>query len=152
MHLMNQELHANAQEDCIFCNIVNGKIPAKKIYEDEFTIAFLDIAPTQHGHCLVIPKDHFENLYTLPTELYCRVQMVVQKIALAVRNAVDADGTNVIINNEAAAGQMVFHHHTHIIPRHNDDGLAMWPHKTYKTDEEITVIQDKIIATLKEDN
>ena len=120
MHSMNHEQHANAQEDCVFCKIVKGELPAHKLYEDEFTFAFLNNSPTSPGHALVIPKDHFENIYTTPTELYVRVQMTVQKIALAVRNAVDADGINIIINNEAAAGQVVFHSHVHIRTKSNN--------------------------------
>ncbi len=137
-------MHANHQEDCVFCKIVTGDIPATKIYEDSETLAFLDISPVSPGHTLVIPKDHFENIYTTPTELYCRIQMSVQKVALAVKQAVDADGINIISNNEAAAGQVINHSHVHIIPRHNDDSLAHWPHIQYKTEQEISDTAEKI--------
>lgn len=150
MQCMKQELENETKDTCMFCKIVNNTIPAHKIYEDEYTIAFLDIMPTHPGHTLVIPKDHFENIYTTPTELYCRIQMTVQKLSLAVRNGVNADGINIISNNEPAAGQVIFHSHVHIIPRHNNDGLTHWPHTTYKTEEEIHVIRKKIIKELAE--
>ena len=145
---MNHLPYANAQEDCVFCKIVREELPTMKLYEDEHTLAFLSNSPSTPGQALVIAKDHFENIYTTPTELYCRVQMTVQKIAIAVRNGVDADGINIIINNEAAAGQAIFHSHVHIIPRHNDDGLKPWPNAPYKEEQEAISLKEKIIAEL----
>ncbi|MES3005706.1 MAG: HIT domain-containing protein [Patescibacteria group bacterium] len=78
-------------ENCIFCGIVAGKIPAFKVYEDDETVAFLDISPNNHGHTLVIPKDHFENIYGTPSETLCRMIITAQKMALAIKNGVDAD-------------------------------------------------------------
>lgn len=147
---MNQDQPVQASEFCVFCSIASGAIPAYKVYEDEYTVAFLDQQPSHPGHTLVIPKDHFENLYTTPTELYCRMQMTVQKVAIAVRHAVDADGINIISNNEEAAGQKVFHTHIHIIPRHNDDGFQHWPHAPYKTVSEAETVQKNIQDALKE--
>lgn len=141
---------SNHVADCIFCKILTGEIPAIKIYEDEYTLGFLDIRPTQPGHTLVISKDHFENIYTLPPETLCRMMMTVQKIGLAIREATNADGINVIMNNEPAAGQVVFHAHIHIIPRHNDDGLRHWDHKAYTNTEERDSIAEKIRADIKE--
>lgn len=117
--------------DCIFCKIIDGEIPAHKVYEDDFTFAFLDINPNNHGHTLVIPKDHFENIYGLPDETLCRLMITVKKIALAVKNGMDADGVNIGMNNESAAGQLVNHAHVHIIPRFVNDGLIHWAAKTY---------------------
>jgi len=139
------------QESCIFCKIVAGEISANKVYEDDETIAFLDIQPVNPGHTLVIPKDHFENIYTTPVMTWMRVQMTVQKIALAVKNATGADGINVHMNNESAAGQVVPHTHIHIIPRYNDDGFVHWPHNVYKDAEEATSIADKISTELEID-
>lgn len=140
------------QENCIFCKIVSGEIPATKVYEDDETIAFLDIQPVQPGHTLVIPKDHFENIYTTPVMTWMRIQMTAQKVALAVKHATDADGVNVHMNNEAAAGQIVPHVHIHIIPRQNDDGLINWSHSVYKDPEEMKVFAEKISEELKADN
>ncbi len=107
----------------------------EKIYEDNETIAFLDANPIHPGHTLVVPKDHFENVYTVPPELWARMHLTAQKVAIAIREAVDADGINIRVNNEPAAGQDVFHSHIHIVPRHNDDGLTHWPGKKAEKDE-----------------
>lgn len=136
------------QESCIFCKIVSGEVPAKKVYEDDETIAFLDIQPVNPGHTLVIPKDHFENIYTTPVLTWARVQMTTQKVALAIKNSLDADGINLIMNNESAGGQVVPHAHVHIIPRHNEDGLKQWPQNVYKSPEEATELANSIINEL----
>ncbi len=135
--------------DCIFCAIIAGKIPADKVFEDDETFAFVDINPTNEGHTLVVPKDHFENVYTVPPETWCRVMLTVQKMALAVRAGVNADGVNIIMNNEAAAGQIVHHAHVHVIPRHNDDGLKHWQGKPYKSAAESATVAEKIKGELK---
>lgn len=141
---MNDIQIGNYVADCVFCNILKGDIPTIKVYEDDHTLAFLDIRPTQPGHTLVIPKDHFENIYTLPAETACRIMMTVQKVSLALKQATNADGINIIMNNEAAAGQIIFHAHIHLIPRHNDDGLRHWDHKEYSNPQEATDIAEKI--------
>lgn len=119
-------------KDCIFCKIVRGEVPAYKIYEDEEILAFLDINPVHEGHTLVIPKDHFENIYTLPQETLARLTLATQKVAIAVKNGVEASGINIVMNNEHDAGQLVFHAHLHVIPRAQNDGLAHWPQKPYE--------------------
>ncbi len=110
-------------ENCIFCKIVAGEIPAEKVYEDSEVLGFLTLSPNNKGHVLVIPKDHIENIYGFSDELACRIILATKKIAIAVKNGLDADGVNIIMNNEEAAGQVVFHSHTHIVPRFNNDGL-----------------------------
>lgn len=123
------------EQNCIFCKIIQSKIPSHKVYEDEYSIAFLDIMPNNQGHTLVVPKEHYENIYVLPPETLARLSLSVQRISTAVKNAMDADGINVIMNNEVAAGQMVFHSHFHIIPRFQNDGFAHWPHTEYREGE-----------------
>lgn len=129
------------EENCVFCKIVAGSIPTNKVYEDDHTLAFLDINPKNHGHTLVIPKDHFENIYGTPDETLCRMMIIVRKLAVAVKNGVDADGINIVMNNESAAGQDVWHAHIHVIPRFNEDGYKNTPGKvSYKEGEaEITL-------------
>jgi len=144
----HQNTNTNQNEDCVFCKIIDGTIPAYKIYEDDETLAILDINPTNYGHTLVIPKDHTENIYTISAELLCRLTLTVQKIAVAMRNGTDVDGINIIMNNESAAGQIIKHAHIHVIPRLNDDGLMHWPHKEYK-EGEMKTYQDKIKAELQ---
>ncbi len=128
-------------ENCIFCKIIRGEIPSHKVYEDEHTLAFLDIRPNNHGHTLVIPKDHFENIYTLPDETLARLSLAVKKVAIAVKNGMDADGINLIMNNEEAAGQIIFHAHMHIVPRTKDDGYKHWPQGEYLEGEAEAVVE-----------
>ena len=144
---INQNTNNNHNEECVFCKIIDGTIPAYKIYEDDETLAILDIAPTNYGHTLVIPKDHTENIYTLSPELACRLMLTAQKMAVSVKNGLDVDGINMIMNNESAAGQIINHAHIHIIPRTNDDGFKHWPHKEYKKGD-MEVYRDKIKAEL----
>ena len=132
--------------DCVFCKIVSGAIPAVKIYEDDETLAFLDIQPVNPGHALVIPKDHFENIYDIPAEAWLRVALAAQKVALAVKNGMSADGINLGMNNESAAGQLVPHAHIHVIPRINEDGFKHWGHNLYKDNDEMTETAEKIKA------
>lgn len=121
--------------NCIFCKIVAGTIPAVKLYEDEETLSFLDIYPNTRGHALVIPKRHHENIYGLPVETTARLMISAQRIAVALKNAVDADGINIVMNNESAAGQMIWHAHIHVIPRTNEDGGYIGKKHTYVTGE-----------------
>lgn len=139
-------------ENCIFCGIVAGTVPARKIYEDDETVAFLNIHPMNLGQTLVIPKDHFENIYSLPDEQLCRVMITTRKIATAIKSSLDADGINIAMNNETASGQAIFHAHIHIIPRYNDDGLGVAfddssKYKTYEGDSAGAIVE-KIVKEL----
>ncbi|MDD5318248.1 MAG: HIT domain-containing protein [Candidatus Pacebacteria bacterium] len=134
--------------DCLFCKIIEGSISSYKVYEDADTYAFLDINPNNHGHTLVVPKDHFENIYGTPDETLCRTMITARKVAIAVKNALNADGVNININNETAAGQIIFHTHIHIIPRFNNDGFKHWAQKSYLPGEAESVLE-KIKEKLK---
>ena len=112
--------------NCIFCRIASGEIPCAKVYEDEYVLAFLDLAPVHPGHTLVIPKTHDKDMLEVPAELGTAVFAAIQKVAAAVLEATGAQGFNVMQNNRLAAGQTVFHIHWHIIPRFEGDGLDMW--------------------------
>jgi histidine triad (HIT) family protein len=118
----NKEIHDDDKivVDCIFCKIIKNEIPAVKLYEDAETLAFLDITPNTRGHTLIIPKNHHENIYSIPVETWCLMNIITQKLAVAVKNGLSADGINIIMNNESAANQIIFHGHIHIIPRYND--------------------------------
>ena len=133
----------NDTSECIFCKIISGELPSAKVYEDDECLAFVNLHPTNKGQVLVIPKDHVENIYGLSDELACRLMMVIKKMAIAVKNGVDADGVNIIMNNEPAAGQVIFHAHIHVIPRLNEDGLQHWPASNYD-EGEISLFQEKI--------
>jgi histidine triad (HIT) family protein len=113
--------------DCIFCRIINGEIPAHRVYEDDFTLAFLDINPATRGHTLVIPKQHTADLFSLSTESACAVMQTTQTVARILHNTLQSDGLNMIQNNGTAAGQVIFHYHVHLLPRWLDDGaVRLW--------------------------
>jgi histidine triad (HIT) family protein len=119
--------------ECIFCNIVEKKSEAEIIFEDENIVAFLDIQPINYGHTLVVPKKHFDNFLTVPSEELTNIINATQFIAGAVKRSVKADGFNVISNNGNSAGQTVYHFHFHIIPRFNEDFTFKPRIKNYAT-------------------
>ena len=135
--------------DCLFCKIANGEIPSQKIYEDDYSFAFLDIKPVNPGHVLVIPKEHAQDMFEMSSESWGHVMKVVHKLAPAVLAATNADGINLVMNNRREAGQEVDHAHMHIIPRHADDGKPrhLLP-QTESTEEERTPIQANILKHL----
>ncbi len=122
--------------DCIFCKIVSGEIPAVKVYEDDGFLAFMDIGPVNKGHVLVIPKRHAATFLDLSEEEAAELFRRVNRIAKAVKEALGADGLNIINNVGDASGQEVFHVHVHIIPRFYDDGMKFgWRKLQYEGDE-----------------
>lgn len=113
--------------DCIFCKIVAGEVPAHKVYEDDQTLAFLDIGPATRGHTLVIPKTHATDLLTIGSDDAAATARSTQAVARILHTTLQPDGINVIQNNGAAAGQTAFHYHVHLIPRWGGDGaLRLW--------------------------
>ncbi len=121
--------------DCIFCKIVRDEIPSTKVYEDETTLAFLDIEPVHPGHTLVIPKKHATDVFEIEEEDWVAVMKTARKVAHAIDVGLGAHGVNVDTNNREAAGQVVFHSHVHVIPRYDNDGFAHWKGKSYSGDE-----------------
>jgi histidine triad (HIT) family protein len=121
--------------DCIFCKIVAGDVPCHRVYEDEATLAFLDVAPTNPGHTLLVPKAHYPDLLATPADVVAALVEALPRVARAVRAGSGADAFNVGINNGAAAGQVVFHTHLHVIPRFANDGYRSWGHKQYAPGE-----------------
>ena len=112
--------------DCIFCKIIKGDIPSYKIYEDEYTYAFLDIASDVYGHTLVIPKNHAENIFDVSDEDLAHTMNAVKKIAKHYKS-IFAGGVNIINCSDEVAEQSVFHLHFHIYPRKENDGLKVFP-------------------------
>jgi histidine triad (HIT) family protein len=112
-------------EDCIFCKIVAGEIPAAIIAEDEETLAFMDINPATRGHALVIPKRHADDLWEIEPAQLAAVAATAQAVALRVRESLGADGVNLINSCRAPAWQTVFHFHMHVIPRYHGDPLRL---------------------------
>ena len=109
-------------ENCIFCKIVRGEIPAEKIWENENFVAFLDVRPVSEGHTLVIPKKHFENLFVLSDEVSQEYIFVLKEVGKLIIKKYNADGFNISLNNGKSAGQVINHIHFHILPRKINDG------------------------------
>ena len=113
--------------NCIFCKIANGEIPSTTLYEDEDFRVILDLGPATRGHALLLPKNHFANLFELDDETAQKAILVAKKMAGKMKDALGADGFNLVQNNGAAAGQTVFHFHMHLIPRYeNDNAGILW--------------------------
>ena len=131
-------------EDCIFCKIANGEIPAAKVYEDNDTISFLDIMPANKGHCLVIPKKHYETFLDIPDKDLTNLMKTSKKVTKALSLSIGNGSYNIIMNNGKVAGQVVQHAHIHILPRFKGDRLRLnWAHKKYE-DKEMEEYVDKI--------
>ena len=111
--------------ECIFCKIAAGTAACHEIYRDEATLAFMDINPTNDGHCLVIPKAHFENVFDMPPSDFGKVASTAAKVARAVNEVLQPGGINLTQANGAAAGQSVMHAHIHVLPRRTGDNLLM---------------------------
>lgn len=130
--------------NCIFCKIVNREMPAATIHETDDFLAFVNTQPVNFGHSLVIPKNHFSNIYDLPKEVLEKLGEELQKVSIGIKKAMKAEGINVDMNNDAAAGQVIFHAHFHIIPRFQEDGLEHWPGRKYEYSEQIKEVAEKI--------
>lgn len=123
-------------------------MPADKLFEDADFIGIVDIQPINLGHALLIPKAHFSNLLDLPPDLLIKLGAHLQTLSRAVKEATEADGVNVMMNNERAAGQLIFHQHTHIIPRFTNDGFEHWHGQVKPSQEELESIKQKIKLAL----
>jgi len=113
-----------SQSDCVFCKIVAGTIPSTRVFENDSTLAFLDIGPLAEGHLLVIPRDHYERIADVPSELFGAVASQAPMLGRALLEVTGAEGFNLLVNQGRAAGQVVPHVHFHLIPRKTDDGLG----------------------------
>ncbi|MBX6312362.1 MAG: HIT family protein [Isosphaeraceae bacterium] len=122
--------------NCIFCKIIKNQIPASRVLVTDRVVAFLDINPVNHGHILLVPREHYPTLADLPEDLAADAASHLPALCRAVRAATKADGLNVIVNLGRIAGQTIDHVHWHIIPRFHNDGVHWpWPHKPYADDE-----------------
>ncbi|MFH1178407.1 MAG: HIT family protein [bacterium] len=135
-------------KDTIFMKIVRREIPAEIVYEDDDTLAFLDVKPITPGHTLVVPKKHAENIFDIEEETLAAVMRTIRKISPAVRDAVNAHGVHINSNHGEAAGQIVSHLHFHIIPRHARGEFSFWPQNDY-TSSDAASIAAAIRAKLK---
>ena len=115
-------------ENCIFCKIAAGEIPSATLYEDDDFRVILDISPASKGHALIIPKEHFRNLYDLDDELASKVLVLARKMTVRLKEILGCDGYSIVQNNEEVAGQTVFHFHMHMIPRYQGDKVGIGWH------------------------
>jgi histidine triad (HIT) family protein len=138
-----------AEDNCLFCRIVSGEVPATIVYEDDDSVAFLDHRPLFHGHTLLVPRVHVETLGELPVSLVGPFFKTAQLLSRAVESALGAEGTFVAMNNRVS--QSVPHLHVHVVPRRRKDGLKgfFWPRTKYKNDEEMAAVKKLIAAEIK---
>ena len=133
---------------CVFCEIVAGRTPAHVVLDDSDFVAFLDVRPLFHGHVLLVPREHHETVWDLPPELHAGLLERTQRLAVAVRDATDAQGIFNAINN--VVSQSVPHLHMHVVPRRPKDGLRgfFWPRTHYADDNEAAAVAAAIRAEL----
>ena len=113
------------KDDCIFCKIANGEIPSATVYEDSICRVILDVNPANKGHALIIPKEHFDNIYSMDAETAAKIFSIATEVAKAQKAELNPDGLNILQNNGEAAGQTVFHFHMHLVPRYIKDNVTM---------------------------
>ena len=134
------------RDDCIFCKIANGEIPSATLYEDNDFRVILDLGPASKGHALILPKEHYPNLYELPDELAEKVILLAKRMIVKMTEVLKCDGFNVVQNNGACAGQTVFHFHMHLSPRYEDDHAGFG----WNVGELSDVDREDILAKMRE--
>ena len=134
------------KDDCIFCKIANGEIPSNTLYEDDSFRVILDLGPATKGHALVMPKEHFGNLYELPDDWCQKAFSLAKKMAGQMTEKLHCDGFNLVQNNGATAGQTVPHFHIHLIPRYENDGQTINWKQTSPTAEELAAVKEEILG------
>lgn len=130
--------------NCIFCKIANGDIPSKTLYEDDKFRVILDLGPATKGHALILPKNHYANLYELPDETAGEVMKLAKKMAAQMTDRLGCEGFNLVQNNGELAGQTVFHFHMHLIPRYRDDGQKIGWKPGEVSQEELEEIRKQV--------
>ena len=133
-------------DNCIFCKLANGDIPTNTVYEDEDFRVILDAAPESKGHALILPKQHYANIYEIDEEVLGKAAKLAKKVITHETEVLGCDGYNLVQNNGEVAGQTVFHFHMHLIPRYKDaknDDILVWNHETFSA-EEMSEIRDAL--------
>ena len=129
-------------KECIFCKIAGGEIPSSTVYEDEDFRVILDLGPATKGHALILPKNHFANLFEIPEDMDAKAFILAKKIAKKMKDVFGCDGVNIVQNNGVAAGQTVFHFHIHLIPRYEGDHAGVtWKPGTLTDEEREEILQ-----------
>lgn len=132
-------------DNCIFCKIAAGEIPSTTLYEDDDFRVILDLGPASKGHALILPKEHYRNLYDIDDEILAKAALLAKKMVKKLTDVLGCDGYNVVQNNEPCAGQTVFHFHIHLIPRYEGDKVGLGWHVGQLTDE----VKNEILEKLK---
>lgn len=132
------------KDDCIFCKIAAGEIPSATLYEDEDFRVILDIEPASKGHALILPKEHFANLYELDDAVAAKALVLAKKMITKLTDILGCEGYNVVQNNGVSAGQTVFHFHMHLIPRYKEDDVKIGWKPGKLTEEDKKEILSKI--------
>ena len=132
-------------QNCIFCKIANGEIPSKTLYEDDKFRVILDLGPATKGHALILPKDHYKNLYELPEDYAADAIKLAKKMMTQMTKKLGCEGFNLVQNNGELAGQTVFHFHMHMIPRYQNDGQTIGWKPGEPTQEELEEIRKQIV-------
>lgn len=136
-------------ENCIFCKLANGDIPTEAIYEDELVKVIFDVNPASKGHALILAKNHAADLFELDEETAKRIFVVAKKVGAAMKEVFKCAGVNILQNNGEIAGQTVFHFHTHIIPRYEDDGVTIEWEPGKVSPKEVLEMKNSLINSCK---
>ena len=131
-------------DNCIFCKLANGEIPTATLYEDDDFRVILDAGPASKGHALILPKEHYKNLYELDDEIAAKALVLAKKMITKLTDVLGCDGYNIVQNNGEVAGQTVFHFHIHLIPRYEGDEVGLGWKMGELTDE----VRDEILSKL----
>ena len=133
------------KDDCIFCKLANGEIPTNALYEDDIVKVIFDASPAAKGHVLILPKEHFDNIFSMDEKTAGHVFAVASKIAKFLNDELGCDGMNLLQNNGEIAGQTVFHFHMHLIPRYKGDqvGITWHPGELSDADKEEILLKVK---------
>lgn len=131
-------------DNCIFCKLANGVFPTNSIYEDDEFNVILDLSAATKGHALILPKEHYKNLYEIPEDTAANAMKLAKKMAVLMTDKLHADGFNLVQNNNEAAGQTVFHFHMHLIPRYENDNQKIAWNPTEMTQDELETVKNQI--------
>ena len=132
------------EKDCIFCKIAAGEIPSATLYEDDDFRVILDLGPASKGHALILPKEHYRNLYDIDEEVVAKAMILAKKMVNKLTKVLDCDGYNIVQNNEECAGQSVFHFNMHLIPRYKGDQVGLGWKMGELSEEDKKEILDKM--------
>ena len=131
-------------ENCIFCKIANGEIPSRTLYEEDRFRVILDLGPATKGHALILPKNHYADLFALPEDEAAEAAKLAKKMGAELVEKLHADGLNVVQNNGETAGQTVKHFHIHLIPRYENDGQHILWNPGKMSDEELDSVAETV--------